>query len=1784
MATFTVIIFIIAHVFGILPGDFNPKSVGAASTILSHNSLRMDAGKDLDLQGSQFKAAQDITLKAGNDIKLDAIAITSATDTSTRKVTNKTSETTHQVVSIEAGHRLTLEAGRDLNAEGTQFKAGADASLSAGRDLNLSALANTSHSESLAKRKKVIDTQTTHTLVDIQSGGNVSLNAGQDANLIGTNVNAAGNVSLAATRDVNLTAVVDSDYHYDYTKKKKSFGRSKTTENETLDQTVSGGVIAAGGNVLINAVEKENGDLVLTGSRNVNLTGALIASGQGDVVIASGEDVNINTIQTESIDYHLKKKSGVGGLTGKSKSATHNATEQVGSQILAGNDALVLAGGDATLTSAAIAAENNIQLNAGLIDSEGNLNLLAADNTYLDEVKKSKKSLSLKIDKDGITFDKTTKAANDKTDTYRIGNLLSAGGNIDLNAERDVTLEGSSLNAGKAIDVSAGRDVNLLASQDDVNTGKERSVSRNGISWSDNSNGVSVFAGEETNRDRLETRDKVSISTALNSGESTTLTAGRDITLAGAEINSEKSITLDAKRNVTIGTSDERYQSINEHENIRDGLTITANHNLGDTAKAIESLGDLVDGNGNAVSDASTGMRAVDTISNSGPSASAHLGRTSIKQTQTDTNVIAFGSTLNAKENVDITAGEVATINGSQVNAKRNITVNANDINITAAENITDSNSKDSFHKTGLDLQGGKGNVSLTAGFTLSNSEMKTKDITASGSGLNAENISLNAKQDVNVKGSDLNAEKNISIDAGRDVSITSADEYTRSEFDSEYKSLNAGINFGKDGIGFTANGSIGEEELDRTNIIHRNSTITAGETLTITSGNDTTIKGANVSGKDVDVTVGNNLTIASEQNTGAVKGKKYDASFSITVGAGFSGSASVGYGETEGSSAWVADQTSLTGSNSINVNVKGHTQLDGAVMGNITTDAEGNQVDGNNFNFTTNTFAYNDLKDHDKEKSTYVGVSIGGGSDGNGNAQVDSYGVDAQYASHNKQQDTYATLGNGNITIQSDSETGSNSLGNINRDVTESQVITKDKSRNVDVYVNSDTIETLTNTEKRNQLVDRITNPGRLIGEAFQFGGVADDLDNAFSTLKDGHISAPTNQQLASMTPAEQQQAWADYDSKKNNQGVIKTSDAERFDNNVFDFSLAAQQTLLSRNHEGGINLAGLGEDNNLLQNYERNQFSRVTTEDARTNTVNGFQYTNTDGVVKDGVDVINNATAYSVDTNQFAAQLFVDGMYGSSDVDALLYSSAPASGLAGYGKGVAVVNGSNNTQIAGVNIDKTNIANVNDYVGTLAEETYHNIKPEDHQANLFADHSARLWNDANINEGRTTGDGVGIDQWRENNKNNSTLAQNNVTIGSQRARDMEFRQLQLPELKYIKDNSKLYAVEQGINEEQARKELTQQALLMTDKTWAEQPHIQESSDARDFLTRYTADQEFQILTENGIEKTGMFNPTEAQYNNFELGQNQARLLDDPNINSNLKPTTEFENWITQYGTASGSAFDLKANIPGELSNDISATATGIAGYVDQHGWNTVPQLATTVWNGAVGSVKTTYENWQTSGLHALVPDSQSTGSNVDNAYFANLVGDQKSFDDSMAGNALDATAGLSAGTGASPLLVVRNGLPDTDNSIFTSDKPLEGTGVKWGAGNNEQGYPWEFYIIDEQNLLKPEAKNFSTFDGFDFDCQLGVSCKTMDLGTDSKINNPNGIYSGLKRYIDQTADFKREEKLGLIVRADMVPNRTIELAVPSNPTPMQIEQLKRAQEYAKSRGITLKITKVKD
>src|SRR5690606_8362472 len=180
--------------------------IGEASTIISHNSLSMDAGRNLDLQGSQFSAAGNISLNAGNDILLYAV-----------------------------------EDSRAGRSEGKNYRLSYDI--------------------------------TEWTGVSIAAGGDLSLTAGRDIQTQGTQLSAGGNASLHAERDLNLVAVNDSRYISSYQRTDRSFGRSRTTETESLHSTNVGTVVQAGGDITLNATLGEDGSVGLKDSRNVLIHG-----------------------------------------------------------------------------------------------------------------------------------------------------------------------------------------------------------------------------------------------------------------------------------------------------------------------------------------------------------------------------------------------------------------------------------------------------------------------------------------------------------------------------------------------------------------------------------------------------------------------------------------------------------------------------------------------------------------------------------------------------------------------------------------------------------------------------------------------------------------------------------------------------------------------------------------------------------------------------------------------------------------------------------------------------------------------------------------------------------------------------------------------------------------------------------------------------------------------------------------------------------------------------------------------------------------------------------------------------------------------------------------------------------------------------------------------------------------------------------------------------------------------------------------------------------------------
>ena len=91
--------------------------------------------------------------------------------------------------------------------------------------------------------------------------------------------------------------------------------------------------------------------------------------------------------------------------------------------------------------------------------------------------------------------------------------------------------------------------------------------------------------------------------------------------------------------------------------------------------------------------------------------------------------------------------------------------------------------------------------------------------------------------------------------------------------------------------------------------------------TIITASGKDTTLTGAVLEGTDVTMTVGGDLTMASLQDTSKSKGSS--SGFSIGGGAGGVSSAGVNAGQSSGNSKWVNEQTAVTGTGSVTINVR---------------------------------------------------------------------------------------------------------------------------------------------------------------------------------------------------------------------------------------------------------------------------------------------------------------------------------------------------------------------------------------------------------------------------------------------------------------------------------------------------------------------------------------------------------------------------------------------------------------------------------------------------------------------------------------------------------------------------------------------------------------------------------------------------------------------------------------------------------------------------------------------
>ena len=229
------------------------------------------------------------------------------------------------------------------------------------------------------------------------------------------------------------------------------------------------------------------------------------------------------------------------------------------------------------------------------------------------------------------------------------------------------------------------------------------------------------------------------------------------------------------------------------------------------------------------------------------------------------------------------------------------------------------------------------------------------------------------AKEDMTVKGSTVNA-KDILLKAGNNIHILSSENKSTTIEDYKAKSGSIGASLSKGGYGIGASYGKGKGQIEETTITHTPSDITAKNTVALSSGNDTLIRGGTVKGNKVIANAGGNLTIESEQDKKNYKetGKTTGLSISYTPGSAVSVSEGKGKTNTDSTYESVTKQAGIyAGKEGYDIQVKNNTHLKGAVI-DSKAPAEKNKL-------TTGTLTWENIDNKAEYKTGGHGISYNG-------------------------------------------------------------------------------------------------------------------------------------------------------------------------------------------------------------------------------------------------------------------------------------------------------------------------------------------------------------------------------------------------------------------------------------------------------------------------------------------------------------------------------------------------------------------------------------------------------------------------------------------------------------------------------------------------------------------------------------------------------------------------------------------------------------------------------------
>jgi filamentous hemagglutinin len=1009
----------------------NINRVAALYVSDDNATLSATAGNDININAAQIVnggAGGTTTLTAAKNINI-GIVKESANQSIVWNDSNYRTEAGSREIgsTITTQGDLTISSGRDINVKGSGISS-ADGALvaHAAGDVNLSTASNTQsldegHVTEGSSGWFSHKTTTTHDTFDQNqvtgsslngntvavSGNNINVLAGSIASTAGTALTAAGNVTIAAATGTQ------SEAH---------------TNNVTTSGIMGTGGIGftIGSQSLATA---SSGDSTLQ-SQNRSVIGAT----GGDVTITAGKDVHI---------------AGSDIIAGKADGSTGSGNIGIKAQNITIDPALDTTHSDQSF--AAKQSGLTVAVVGTPLDTLRNLrDVNNGSGSTLQKVKGAFEEVGASAGtapQVALTYGSSRSSGNTITDTAsNSGSSLTAAGNLSLTATGNGTLSpsgkaldgninviGSQLTAGGAATLDAANDINIIAATDTASqkTGSDSNstsitsaatsvgdLGRN-ISGGPNNSGVGLSPyNAGTGNGNGTTQASTTISSAISANSVGIISHTGDINVVGSSIGAQDDVSLIAQRGKINVTAGENKQSTHQDN----------------TSKKI---GDL--GSSNSGTATSIGIRNTsDTIDTSqqlqNPVRSAIASNSGNVTLIAKDDLTVQGSDLSAGQNLTLT-GKNVNLDAGTDTSRRAETQTSNQVGITAsvggmagqlqqsvnqmleAQAAGDSKlSKLYATKAALtaanQLQGIVTNgstpalIKVTVALGASNSDSQsdtqatqqqgstlaaggTVTVTATGDGAMDANGKAN-NGDINAVGSQISG-TDVTLNAARNLNLVASQDTigNSSANNSGGASIGVGFALGGEQNGFTI--ELGANKLtadaNGNSAVNQNTVVTASNTLTTNSGNDTNLVGAELRGNTVVSTVGGDLNIVSTQDTDDYTSEQNSSGFGaslcippICYGTTVQANVNVESGNVDSTYKSTTAQSGIyAGTGGYDIHVDKNTALVGGLIASAAT------PDKNSLTTGTLTIAdlVNSASYSSDSSSISASVSLGGSGDG---------------------------------------------------------------------------------------------------------------------------------------------------------------------------------------------------------------------------------------------------------------------------------------------------------------------------------------------------------------------------------------------------------------------------------------------------------------------------------------------------------------------------------------------------------------------------------------------------------------------------------------------------------------------------------------------------------------------------------------------------------------------------------------------------------------------------------